>query len=252
MAFSNLPNSIQSGVARALSGRRQGPGVTAGGLQDLPLPEPGLVRFRAVDHPDLGIVCELNGHVLPTGYAQHEVVGRQGYEGILNYTGREPLGLRIPLLLDRWTSRGTVEADIGVLERLHGLDDKLVGSPSIIVEGFGIPHSYSRSAQLRWVLTGDPDFDTENIRTRGLDGHRSYVPVVVTARCDTKPRTLTAPSSGTGARHTFTVQKGSKLNTLRAIAKHRHQDWKALRTLNPALPGDPAVTLKAGTKVRVS
>lgn len=233
--------------------RRSTIGVVGGGLDDLPLPEPGLVRLRAVAH-DLGVVAELNGTPLPTGYAVHAVTERKRRVGITSYSGRQPLSLRLPLLLDRWSERASVEREVRVLEQLLGLDALLTAPPQVIVEGFGIPHSYSRAPHLRWVLSGDPEWG-DDIRYRGDDGHRSYVPVTVLLLQYERPEKLAAPgaddTAATGRRQYVTVPRGSQQRTLRQIARRRKVRWQTLRHLNPRLPGDPDKHLPAGTKVRV-
>lgn len=227
-------------------------GVVDGGLEERPLPAPGFVRFRAVHSDKMGLVAELNGTVKPTGYGEHDVTDRPGDVGITSYKGRAPLALAIPLLLDRWSERKSVEAEVRMLERMLGLDSQLDQPPTIIVEGFGVPHSYTRAPQNRFVLSGDPDWGEE--RFRGTDGHRSYVEVAVTARLLVRPETIEAPGAGgsSSARRYYTVPRTGHPRTLRGIAKKRHVDWRRLRQLNPRLPGDPDHGLRGGTKVRVA
>lgn len=225
-----------------------------GGILPAPLPEPGFVRFRAVRHPHLGLLAELNGPVKVTsGYGEHEVIGRPRQVGLLTYTGREPLTLEIPLLLDKWALRGSVEHEVRVLERLHGLDPDLPGPPRIIIEGIGIPHSYSRDPARRFVLSGNPEWGDE---PRIISGARAYVEVVVIARQVPRLETLKeADDDGHGdkaRRHFFEVPEGDRHRTLKSIARKFKTDWKKLRKLNPKLPGDPDHEIPAGTRVRVS
>jgi hypothetical protein len=233
---------------------RQGPGVIAGGIEDLPLPAPGLVRLRAVAHPGLGLVAELNGPVLPKGYGSHTVTPRKARLSITTFEGLAPLELPLPLLLDRWSEQGSVEAEITVLETLLGRRGgrDISRPPQIIIEGFGIPHSYSRDASLRFTLTGDPAWG-EDIRTRGTDGHRSYVPVTVTALQVNLPD-IVQDAAGNVSRAYYTVPKTGSPRTLRGIARKYHvSDWRRVRALNraaPGVPGDPDKAIKAGTRVR--
>lgn len=235
-------------------------GVVAGGLAAMPLPKVGFVRFRAVNHPRMGVVAELDGDVTSSGYGEHSVTPRPGQIGITGYDGRHPLTLRIPLLLDRWTGQGSVEAELRMIERLHGLDADLDAPPAVIVEGIGVPHSYSRSPQNRFVLTA-PGGDIEwgdDIRYRPSDGHRLFVPFVVTAQLLVRPKALGASSdhddtdsnTGWSVRHYYTVPKTGHPRTLRGIAKKFGKTWQQVRKLNPYLHADPDVTLTAGIKVR--
>lgn len=234
-----------------------GLGVTAGGIDPQPPPLPGFIRFRAVDDPDVGLVAELNGVVTPAGYGAQEVTDRKGRVGITSYAGRQPITLPIPLLLDRWQTRESVEAELKMLDTMLGMNVNVPEPPALIVEGIGVPFSYARNPRLRWVLTGDPDWG--DIRY-GDGGQRSYVPVTVTAMQVSKPSTLTrAVKPPDHRKRQFHVVPSShgKLGpdglggTLREIARGWHTTWQALRTLNPDLPADPDVVLPQGTVVRV-
>jgi hypothetical protein len=237
----------------ALAPRRPKLGTTQGGLRDLPLPEPGFVRFRALYHDNIGLVAELDGPVTVIGgYGSHDITDRPARVGLTSYHGRPPLSLRLPLLFDRWQTRASVEDEIRVLEQMHGLDANLDRPPQIIVEGFGIPHSYTRAAHLRWVLTGDPDWG-EDVRFRGSDGHRCYVPVTVVAQQVVTPTTLVDQQQAAGSgRQTYQVPKTGRSRTLRGIAKRYGRDWRAVRALNSRLGGDPDQALATGTVVRVT
>jgi hypothetical protein len=240
-----LMGDFQSGPRKRQSG-----GVVEGGLADLPLPEPGFIRLRAVGHDDIGLVAELDGPVtVPSGYGSFEVVPRPRRVGITTYTGRAPLTLRIPIRFDRWTEQKSIEAEIKTLETMLGIH-ALSRPPQLVVEGFGVPHSYSRDASLRWTLNGDPEWG-EDVRFRPVGGHRCFAQVVISALQVSTPSAveeIATASSGRAARKTYTV---GSLRTLRAIGKHYKVDWQKLRKLNAKLTADPDKTLRAGTKVRV-
>lgn len=235
--------------------KRPKTGVVKGGLEQQPLPTIGYIRFRAVNNEKLGLVVELNGDVLPAGYGEFAVTDRPGRVGITGYSGRKPLTLKIPLLFDGWRTRSSMEDELRMLERLHGLDAALAQPPVIIVEGFGIPHSYSRAPQNRFAFTGDPQWDDSDIRTRKPDGHRLYIACTVTAQMIVRPQSLAAATTTSAAgesRHYYTVPKHGKPRDLKGIAKKYGKTWRQIRALNPKLPGDPDHDLKAGTKVRYS
>jgi hypothetical protein len=227
------------------------PGPTGGGVQWAPLPPAGYVRLRAARHPELGLVAELTDHVtVVAGGGEHEIVDIPGGEGITSYKGRQPLALRIPLLFDGLPDESK-DHEVRVLERMHGIDADLPGPPLLIVEGIGIPHSYSREPKRRYVLDGDPEYG--EIRTIGDSGRRGYVEAVVIARSKHSPSSLpdVTPDRDGGQRHTITVPEGDAQRTLRAIAKRHDVQWRKLVRLNPKLPHDPDKWLPPGTKVRV-
>lgn len=232
---------------------RPGAGVTSGGLDPKPLPEPGLVRLRAADLRDLGLVAELDGPVVPTGFGGVEAVTRPGRVGRASYQGRPPLGLTIPLLLDGWHRQRSVEAQITVINGLLGVHADAKGResgrpPLMIVEGFGVPHSFTREPFRRWRLTGDPQY-AEDLRRRAPDGHAVFVRVVLTAIEDPQPEAT--PVADERARQVVRVRKGSRLDTLRELARHHRSSWTRLVQLNPRLPADPDRQLRDGTRVRV-
>lgn len=235
-------------------------GTVIGGTEPLPLPPPGFIRVRAIAHNDIGLVAELDGPVtVPTGYGSHDVIERPQGVGITSYHGRPPLSLSIPLIFDRWTDQKSIEAEITMVETLLGIG--MSRSPQIIIEGVGVPHSYSRDASLRWVLTGDPAWG-DDVRFRPGGGHRVFAQVVVTALQVNQATTISEPEPTKGSRKppakTYTVTYKGPVNTapktslsnLRKIAKHFRVSLKHVQYLNPKVK-DPDVTLKAGTKVRV-
>jgi len=227
-------------------------GVVPGGLEQRPVPAAGLVRLRAVGSPSLGLVAELTGPVLPSGYGDFDSTPRRGKAPIIDRARKGSLTLPLPILLDRWSTGGSVEPEIKVLERMYGRgEDSAWPPPILIVEGFGVPHSYTRNADLRWVLSGDPQWG-DDIRTRGTVGLRSYVPVTVTLVQYEAPDGI-EDAAGNTTRRYYTVPKAGGSNTLRKLARAKNVTVTKLRTLNKgvrAVPADPDKTIKRGTKVR--
>jgi hypothetical protein len=240
--FGNLGNATPT---------REGFGVTTGTVVPLPAPEPGLIRFRAIAYPTLGLVAELNGIPTISGYGVVATIDVPHGIGISSPSGRPPLRMSIPLLLDRWSERRSVEPELAMLERLLGIGPSPSIPPQIIIEGIGVPHSYSRDPGRRWRLTDDPEWG-DDVRTVRSSGSRGYVEVTVSALEVTDPQVDIEVDSPT--RRFFTIPRTGHPRTLRGVAKKFGRDWRQLRKLNPTLTlaGDPDHPIKGGTKVRLS
>lgn len=227
-------------------------GVVAGGLDARPLPASGYVRFRAVDIPSLGVVAELDGKVDVAGYGVHEVLDVEGAVGITRYKGRAPFRLTIPLLLDL-DPHGTVEPVIAALERMHAIRDEVFSpAPTLIVEGLGVPHSYTRNPGLRWVLDGDPSWGDDVRHRAGGDGERSYIQLTVSVLGVPRARAVADGPANVERRYFHVQPIPGTPRTLRTIGRPLQMTWRQVRELNPRLPADPDRPLKAGTMVRVA
>ncbi|MEH3055491.1 MAG: hypothetical protein PGN13_16055 [Patulibacter minatonensis] len=229
-------------------------GIVRGGLDPRPLPAAGWVRFRAVDYVGLGFVAELDERIpMPSdGYGTHNVLDRGPREGVATFAGRAPLRMPVALLFDLEAQGKSIEPAIRVLEQLHGLDDTLPAPPRMIVEGVGVPWSYSRAAHLRWVFDGAPEWGDDVRAAADGSGDRSYLSATVTllrAGALTTAATSVAAAAA-AARPTFTVSKNANPRTLRSIGKKYGKTWQQMLELNPTLTRDVDRPLKNGTKVR--
>ena len=167
------------------------------------------------------------------------------------WQGGDPYGLQLPLMLDDFHERGSVERAMRVLNRLvKGDDDSEPG----VVEIGGIPLPVDE-----WVIEsidyGDPIRDPGDLRllrqpvTLAL---REYVPPEYV---QLRRRSLLAPRRKTKV---VTVKRG---DTPAKIARRFKCKWTALRELNPGVvkkanqkakpKGDKAAKFKVGSKVRV-
>ena len=231
-------------------------GLATGGTLALPLPTPGSVRFRAANDWTLGVVCELNGPVLPpTGAGTHDLVERKGRVALTEYHGKAPMMLKVPVLLDRWSDRKSIEPELRMLERLHAINTQQ-RPPRMIVEGRGVPYAHHRAPSARWVFDGDPDWDGDDIRTIGSAGVRAYIAGTVTLLRVSAPAAAdpedTSDDAKAKARHVATVDAHDRARTLKQIAAKHKVSWRQLHKLNPKLPADPDKKLPGGTRVRIS
>lgn len=226
-----------------------GPGTHPGGLARYPPPPPGFVRFRAVKRPDLGLVAELDGLVVPVdGTGVDLLTDRPGRVSITSEGGTPPLALRIPLLFDRWQQQASVEREIKTLERMLGVGGDRPKRPQLIVEGPGIQHAYERNSKLRWRIS-EPEWGDDIRYVNNRD--RAFITVSVLARLVVLPDTLEEQVTvGKSGRVWFHATE--RLNTLRKVARYVRVPWRDLRKMNDRLPNDPDKRLKLGTRVRIA
>jgi hypothetical protein len=221
---------------------------SAPGERGAPQAPPGHVRIYCADPPrSLTVLLGPEPVKLTAGGGGWETVARPHQVGMTLWQGSEPYALQLPLMLDDYPERGSVEAAVRVLNRLaRGDDDSEPG----IVEIGGVPLPVEE-----WVIEsldyGDPiraPSDMRLLRQPITLNLREYVPpeyVQLRRRALVKPRRKT---------RVVTVKKG---DTPAKISRRVHCKWTALRELNPGVirkanqkVGHKGDRFKVGMKLR--
>lgn len=209
----------------------------APGRRRAPDPPPGHVQIYCADPPrSLVVLLGPDPLKLTGGGGGWETVARPHQVGMTLWQGGEPYALQLPLMLDDFPERGSVERAMRVINRLaRGDDDSEPG----IVEIGGVPLPADE-----WVIEsvdyGDP--------IRGVrDLHLMRQPVTLALREYVPPeyvqlrrRALGKPKRKT---RVVTVKKG---DTPAKLARRVHCKWTALRELNPRVI--KRANQKVGTK----
>jgi hypothetical protein len=193
------------------------------GAPDLP---PGHVQIYCADPPrSLVVLLGSDPVKLTGGGGGWETVARPHQVGMTLWQGGDPFALQLPLMLDDFPERGSVEAAMRVLHRLARGDDD--SEPGILEIG-GVPLPADE-----WVIEsldyGDPirgDNGLRLLRQPVTLALREYVPpeyVQLRRRALVKARPKT---------RVVLVKKG---DTPAKIAHRCHCKWTALRDLNPGV-----------------
>jgi nucleoid-associated protein YgaU len=122
-------------------------GATMFGIKTVAEPE---IHFRAHFADGAAIVTE--------GYAGWRVIDRPRDVGLVEWSGRNPMAIEIPFILDYWDEEvrddpgERCEEQVTRLERLCGLGGH-TQPPICKVDGRGmIPHDYTITPELNWVV----------------------------------------------------------------------------------------------------
>jgi hypothetical protein len=224
-----------------------------------------VLHFKQVDPRGPSVSALMgDGFAIPSASGGWEVVQRPKRKGFINWAGKDPISMDLPIVLDGFKDNKSVEHSIATFE--HFLRDQ-VGvrdePPVIQVTGMPIPHQGKL-----WVVNG-LGFGTEEIRRRS-DGHRVRCALTVSLLEHITPDLFgtkkshakqaqdrqkqnktksggehwTTSSSG----HTYVVKKG---DTLRKIAKKELGDgdkWHIIKQLNNLRDPD---AIKVGQRLKM-
>ena len=225
----------------------------APGKPGAPNPPPGCVQIYCAD-PPRGLIVLLGAEPvkLTGGGGGWDIVNRPAQTSMTLWAGSEPYTLQLPVMLDDYPERGSVERAMRVLNRLVKGDDD---SPPGVVEIGGIPLPVDE-----WVIDGIDYGDP----IRAVDDMRLLrQPVTLTLREYVPPeyvrlrrRSLVKPKRKTQGR------RSSKRATRRRRSRKRFKcKWTALRELNPKIvrkagqvakpKTNKAAKFKVGIKIRV-
>jgi hypothetical protein len=179
--------------------------------------------------------------IVTEGYGGWKITSRPRDVGLTEWAGRNPMAIEIPFMLDFWMSE--VSDDPGVqcenmiknLERLCGIGGH-AQPPVCIVDGGGaIPHDYSVSPTLRWVIE-NVSWDRGMELRSGTSSRRMRAGGNITIRQFVQAsaifRTINARSRAAVPKQ-FVVSK--RYNTLSKIAALVYDDankWKIIGDAN--------------------
>ena len=230
-------------------GRGEVPRTSAPGRAGAPAIPPGHIQLYSAD-PPRNLVLPLGPEPVKVsgGGGGWEVVGRPHQIGMTIWAGGEPYLLTLPLLLDNFAERTSVERSIRALERLNRGDDDSEPGP---VEVGGIPLPVDD-----WVIDGieygDPIRAVDDLRVLRQ-------PMTLTLREYVPPEYLQLRRRALAkARPKTKVVKVKKHDTPAKIARRVKCKWTQLRELNPGVVkranqkvGKPGDKFKVGMKIRV-
>jgi hypothetical protein len=112
----------------------------------------GKITFRSAS-PAMSFTCWIGqeGIKVTDGYGGWEVVNRPRQSGLTQWNGRAPLQMSVPIVIDGFMGRDSVELEVSILEKMSigDLNDNGEPPPVITVSGPAVPHS-----KQDWVIEG--------------------------------------------------------------------------------------------------
>lgn len=203
--------------------------------------------------------------VVTAGYGGWQVTPRAKRRGLTEWNGNDPLAIDIPILFDGWAAGKIVEAPIGQLEKMAGLEKGMNEPPLVTFDSHGVvPHDATNASQLDWVIEGIQWGDAD----RNSNGDRLRQAATVTVRQHIEDDSLNLDSPANrrkkkkkqqqkkgkaqrGAKHKrYVVKAGETLEQIAAKELGSSHRWRELRDLNPRFR-DPKKHLPAGTIIRL-
>lgn len=212
------------------------------------MPDLGWVEFVTAT-PALRVTARM-GRTPPnveSGYGGWEIVKRPHQQSLTRWTGRDPYRLVIPIMMDEWKSKGSVEDDCSRLERmaLPIADHK---EPPIVNVNGAVPH-----ADLLWVIEniewGDLIRTTGGRRARQeatvrllryvsedrMEQQSAREKAKVTAANKagaTKPKATSKNAPTKTTSKLYIVKSGDTLSKIAAKELGDYRKWRAIATLN--------------------
>ncbi len=210
-------------------------------------PPAGRVRLAPASNPDSYFECWLDGPCVPTGggYGGWTVEDREGQEGVVEYSGPEPKGWVVPVLVDGWSGQESVQGDWdGILSLAEAQGER--PPPQIKLVG-SVPSALSR---LIWLIQG-----VAHEEERLDDGKKLYrasakltlIKPNLGSLVSSPIKQAQAKSKAKTAR-TIHARKGDTLVSIAARELGDPARWREVSALNGSLQPD---NLKAGQKVKL-
>jgi len=145
----------------------------------------GEITIKTVSAPKLSVTCLMGADPpKPTGgYGGWEIVPRPRRVALTQWTGREPLQMEVPIVLDGWKQNDSVEYDCTKLERMALPYVK--EPPAVKLVGTAVPHN-----DLDWIIQ-DIQWGDAMKMTNG-DRARQEAVLIVISKIDIDKVRLTA------------------------------------------------------------
>lgn len=180
-----------------------------------------------------------------SSYGGIEIIERPRNVGVLNWTGRNPLQLNIPIMFDNLQTGGSVEADILNLEQLAGRGLGVGGStpPAEITlvtqAGFGALIPHYKSGDLTYLISNiDWGDAVRRSAQNGAGGHRIRQAGVVTVLQNVQSQSLKTLSvskrnkAHSARNRTHVVKKGETLQSISRLEYGTANKWTDIRAAN--------------------
>lgn len=130
-------------------------------------------NFEGYSYPQYSFVCLLGDGApeITAGYGGWEAIARARNVAFVQWNGRQPLTIKIPILFDNWSLGTSIEPDIRQLEKMAGAEINMKQPPLILIDSNGVvPHDAHDASQNDWVIAeiewGDSDRNEHGNRVR--------------------------------------------------------------------------------------
>lgn len=217
------------------------------------------VVFKQHDPKGPSIRAEIgNGFVTPSLTGGWGVTARQRAKGITEWTGRSPISIDIPILLDGFDNNDSVESDVRALYAMMDKPEGKRDEPPIIRLGGQFPIPFKGRD---WVINGIAPGAEER---RHKDGHRTRAFFTVTVLEHVPGDVIVVHKSSPAKKHqqkskddgerwtsrptTYTVKRGDTLQSIAAKVLGDQKRWHDIKDLNNLR--DPK-SIKVGQKLKM-
>lgn len=216
----------------------------------------GLCRIIPVDDGFTPVEAFLDGVCIPTGsgYGGLSVTPRDGQTGLVEFTGTEPVRYTLPILLDGWADRQSIQDPFNALLNMAGGFN--TDRPTQVSVIGSVPPAVDASVRQRtwWIESLTPSAD-KTLYGPDSDGDsrlmRQAATLVLLAPVD--PVFVQAPvkkaqaKKGKSKAPVYVVARSG--DTLLTIAARNRKKWQDLALLNGIR--DPA-SVHRGQRIRIS
>lgn len=226
---------------------------------------PGWIVLQADGHPELTVLCELlNAPDLEEGYSGWSQVPRQRAEALSRWDGFDALAAPFELYMDGLETGRSINDVYDTLDALAGRGRKAANTlgaavepPKLLVDTAGVfRHDASVFPDARWIIAGNPEWDTEEAIVDEATGDRLRASCTIHLRKYVEPQRLRNAALEAAARAQAKVKKSKSYtvvagDTLVSIARRKLHDpgrWEEIADLNDIR--DPS-SVRPGARLRL-